>query len=127
MIRRPPRYTRTDTLFPYTTLFRSFQDQVGDLQLGLADQRPRRALHRQAIGFYEWLLGERWVVTDLDGIGGKRQLAQRQRHLADADRASERAAQTGLDTRSKLIDIDGHQCHCEATDSDHYQQCNTEQ
>src|SRR3546814_15462840 len=24
MIRRPPRATRTDTLFPYTTLFRSF-------------------------------------------------------------------------------------------------------
>src|SRR3546814_8878402 len=27
MIRRPPRSTRNDTLFPYTTLFRSF-DQV---------------------------------------------------------------------------------------------------
>src|SRR3546814_16600105 len=27
MIRRPPRSTRTDTLFPYTTLFRSFQFQ----------------------------------------------------------------------------------------------------
>src|SRR3546814_2830553 len=26
MIRRPPRSTRTDTLFPYTTLFRSPQD-----------------------------------------------------------------------------------------------------
>src|SRR3546814_17776786 len=26
MIRRPPRSTRTDTLFPYTTLFRSFID-----------------------------------------------------------------------------------------------------
>src|SRR3546814_20915417 len=25
MLRRPPRYTRTDTLFPYTTLFRSLQ------------------------------------------------------------------------------------------------------
>src|SRR3546814_17741338 len=25
MIRRPPRYTRTDTLFPYTTLFRSIK------------------------------------------------------------------------------------------------------
>src|SRR3546814_1094051 len=25
MIRRPPRSTRTDTLFPYTTLFRAFQ------------------------------------------------------------------------------------------------------
>src|SRR3546814_19568772 len=28
MIRRPPRSTRTDTLFPYTTLFRS----VGEVQ-----------------------------------------------------------------------------------------------
>src|SRR3546814_4537764 len=27
MIRRPPRSTRTDTLFPYTTLFRSRQHQ----------------------------------------------------------------------------------------------------
>src|SRR3546814_15283009 len=27
MIRRPPRSTRTDTLFPYTTLFRSVNDQ----------------------------------------------------------------------------------------------------
>src|SRR3546814_7864353 len=26
MIRRPPRSTRTDTLFPYTTLFRSLRD-----------------------------------------------------------------------------------------------------
>src|SRR3546814_4670286 len=26
MIRRPPRSTRTDTLFPYTTLFRSISD-----------------------------------------------------------------------------------------------------
>src|SRR3546814_10209884 len=28
MIRRPPRSTRTDTLFPYTTLFRSPDDRV---------------------------------------------------------------------------------------------------
>src|SRR3546814_3959653 len=27
MIRRPPRSTRTDTLFPYTTLFRSTSDE----------------------------------------------------------------------------------------------------
>src|SRR3546814_21015849 len=36
MIRRPPRSTRTDTLFPYTTLFRSDQyvvavDDDGDI------------------------------------------------------------------------------------------------
>src|SRR3546814_5506485 len=29
MIRRPPRTTRTDTLLPYTTLFRSFEQQTG--------------------------------------------------------------------------------------------------
>src|SRR3546814_6465246 len=29
MIRRPPRSTRTDTLFPYTTLFRSRRPAVG--------------------------------------------------------------------------------------------------
>src|SRR3546814_14265249 len=33
MIRRPPRSTRTDTLFPYTTLFRS------DLHRAAADDR----------------------------------------------------------------------------------------
>src|SRR3546814_17927154 len=31
MIRRPPRSTRTDTLFPYTTLFRSGQIKQGSL------------------------------------------------------------------------------------------------
>src|SRR3546814_17558355 len=30
MIRRPPRSTRTDTLFPYTTLFRSGDAKAGD-------------------------------------------------------------------------------------------------
>src|SRR3546814_10216497 len=32
MIRRPPRSTRTDTLFPYTTLFRSGRDRVDRLR-----------------------------------------------------------------------------------------------
>src|SRR3546814_4113351 len=31
MIRRPPRSTRTDTLFPYTTLFRSNGETVADI------------------------------------------------------------------------------------------------
>src|SRR3546814_18461236 len=34
MIRRPPRSTRTDTLFPYTTLFRSLGDKI--IEAGLA-------------------------------------------------------------------------------------------
>src|SRR3546814_14028373 len=37
MIRRPPRSTRTDTLFPYTTLFRSVAPlSAGKAQLSLA-------------------------------------------------------------------------------------------
>src|SRR3546814_18091765 len=52
MIRRPPRSTRTDTLFPYTTLFRSvrssdyriqaFDAGTGELRWSL--QRPGPAL-----------------------------------------------------------------------------------
>src|SRR3546814_4115541 len=33
MIRRPPRFTRTDTLFPYTTLFRSLLEQASDVPI----------------------------------------------------------------------------------------------
>src|SRR3546814_6785679 len=33
MIRRPPRSTRTDTLFPYTTLFRSLDDATREAQV----------------------------------------------------------------------------------------------
>src|SRR3546814_20778550 len=41
MIRRPPRSTRTDTLFPYTTLFRSeaVQRPGGHLQIETATPR----------------------------------------------------------------------------------------
>src|SRR3546814_3021630 len=38
MIRRPPRSTRTDTLFPYTTLFRSI-DSLGGAELGFGTYR----------------------------------------------------------------------------------------
>src|SRR3546814_19973976 len=37
MIRRPPRSTRTDTLFPYTTLFRSIDVSGKTLMPGLID------------------------------------------------------------------------------------------
>src|SRR3546814_9444861 len=44
MLRRPPRSTRTDTLFPYTTLFRSDATEGGDEQgrhRGLGRHRHR--------------------------------------------------------------------------------------
>src|SRR3546814_18920347 len=36
MIRRPPRSTRTDTLFPYTTLFRSYKLTPAQIYQALA-------------------------------------------------------------------------------------------
>src|SRR3546814_15060882 len=49
MIRRPPRSTRTDTLFPYTTLFRSVRlpldEAVDDLHPGAFELvRPEQIL-----------------------------------------------------------------------------------
>src|SRR3546814_4788626 len=55
MILLPPRSTRTDTLFPYTTLFRS----VGVLGIDLAQQRLRLAVVRLAVE------GEAQVVGDV--------------------------------------------------------------
>src|SRR3546814_9453588 len=45
MIRRPPRSTRTDTLFPYTTLFRSLIVSREDAKMSCL---PRSGLSREA-------------------------------------------------------------------------------
>src|SRR3546814_19279774 len=53
MIRRPPRDTRTNTLFPYTTLFRSC-DLTGHTVWALLKRRPwlldDDPLHTQRLG-----------------------------------------------------------------------------
>src|SRR3546814_19926421 len=86
MIRRPPRSTRTDTLFPYTTLFRSgrvsglpaparSRGRIGDglrkLQPFLsrpADRGiPRGPVHPYASGAGR--LGE-LLPQDVDGVAG---------------------------------------------------------
>src|SRR3546814_8490854 len=67
MIRRPPRSTRTDTLFPYTPLFRS--DRVLSLLLG--GSAPARVLcltftKAAAAEMANRLSGElaRWVIAE---------------------------------------------------------------
>src|SRR3546814_13423146 len=61
MIRRPPRSTRTDTLFPYTTLFRSHAtgdariDGVASIAIGLILAAVAILLAREA---KELLIGE---------------------------------------------------------------------
>src|SRR3546814_4536750 len=90
MIRRPPRSTRTDTLFPYTTLFRSFpadldaRDAEAVTRLGEVDERGRgrglalfdleadRALHAAEPAFAAGHAPAHRHDRDIDvgGIGG---------------------------------------------------------
>src|SRR3546814_11031944 len=55
MIRRPPRSTRTDTLFPYTTLFRSLGRSAMAQRYAIADEAEARAYLAHP------LLGARYV------------------------------------------------------------------
>src|SRR3546814_6580485 len=50
MIRRPPRSTRTDTLFPYTPLFRSHGRRGARAGPGRAGDGPRAAAAADAAG-----------------------------------------------------------------------------
>src|SRR3546814_12916933 len=57
MIRRPPRSTRTDTLFPYTTLFRSLDlDTLAGALLAAvesADAAEREAWRSRGAAFFQ--------------------------------------------------------------------------
>src|SRR3546814_5031338 len=86
MIRRPPRSTRTDTLFPYTTLFRShlgeFDDAPGDQprDLGEADLHAVRPLHDEILPLI--------VVARLVQIGVQ-ELARHIHHARSEEHTSE--------------------------------------
>src|SRR3546814_3672246 len=100
MIRRPPRSTRTDTLFPYTTLFRS--DGVDVLmRLGtdaLGGRRDRRIVEQahHAVAVRDRVVEE---------IGGQAQIAGDARQQPAAD-AVERGEQ-GLEGGAKALDLVG--------------------
>src|SRR3546814_16700478 len=50
MIRRPPRSTRTDTLFPYTTLFRSHFEPVVPVVAQVRNQQAAAAIVAHRMG-----------------------------------------------------------------------------
>src|SRR3546814_15029682 len=101
MIRRPPRSTRTDTLFPYTTLFRSlYFDSAGrnrvDRERGdrgaAVDQQPsryavdRRARPEMAVGRHPdaHLVAHHLLIADIEQFGDAREIR------VEADRKSTR-------------------------------------
>src|SRR3546814_12823061 len=58
MIRRPPRSTRTDTLFPYTTLFRSLRVEIA------AYWRARERAQLDAERWRDRLLADDAAITE---------------------------------------------------------------
>src|SRR3546814_11746910 len=80
MIRRPPRSTRTDTLFPYTTLFRSGLDR-------LAIDAPHDALgtrrRGQRTGIAEVMAVDRQQGLGPDRCGGSHLRAGLRRHRVE--------------------------------------------
>src|SRR3546814_8904662 len=64
MIRRPPRSTRTDTLFPYTTLFRSggLLPRYIDIALRFAIVLPLAALTFRS-GYVNWIVRRRRLAS----------------------------------------------------------------
>src|SRR3546814_15800407 len=59
MIRRPPRSTRTDTLFPYTTLFRSRQPITGNGDIMTAFDGITYQKGASVLGMFENYVGEK--------------------------------------------------------------------
>src|SRR3546814_9188715 len=66
MIRRPPRSTRTDTLFPYTTLFRSDARRRLDnpLLVQLVAQIPEQLVEHLKIKQRRWAMARSHVKAD---------------------------------------------------------------
>src|SRR3546814_4339908 len=86
MIRRPPRSTRTDTLFPYPTLFRS-------PPVSVASSREKKYLNsRIPMGVAMYLLAvaretvDSWISSSADtsrSIRGRRATARSEEHTSE--------------------------------------------
>src|SRR3546814_19225067 len=87
MILRPPRSTRTDTLFPYSTLFRSFQ-----MPFGMGGETLAGMIDRHA----EPDAGDDIVQRSLIGRGVERIIGGEHRHTCFARRAGETGEAAGV-------------------------------
>src|SRR3546814_10204792 len=68
MIRRPPRATRTDTLVPYTTLFRAALGQIAVIPEGIPE--PATLDNHGLHGLYRKMVAARIVVDVIELLVG---------------------------------------------------------
>src|SRR3546814_10388437 len=88
MIRRPPRSTRTDTLFPYTTLFRSDQETRAERFALARDRAAATAAAELLEEILERRAGEGILLLDLDVLRG-RDVDHRRLELRSEEHTSE--------------------------------------
>src|SRR3546814_4231147 len=103
MVRRPPRSTRTDTRFPYTTLFRSSDDGRLAADGGGKVSAARRVMHgpEEVLRLIQGGLHELWAGSKLEDatINGRLGLIQ---HEGDAVAA---AVTFAWDEDGRLTDV----------------------
>src|SRR3546814_18055896 len=98
MIRRPPRSTRTDTLFPYTTLFRSHDRAVGNAASRHIGLHGIGATLRQT----DVVLGRTRTV----GVTGEHELMTAAALVVGADRIVQRRSRFGRNRRLIPVAVD---------------------
>src|SRR3546814_5926125 len=79
MIRRPPRSTRTDTLFPYTTLFRAIHSmQAEEKYVGVHHARGEELIE-ESLKSLEEEFGERFVRIHRNCLVARHELVELRR------------------------------------------------
>src|SRR3546814_19429537 len=89
MIRPPPRSTRTDTLFPYTTRFRSAEDAA--MLDGEDDQHQHGADEEGGVDAQRQAFLEEAEIEEVDLPGADRRIGgeERVQHVAGGDAAAD--------------------------------------
>src|SRR3546814_6417633 len=108
MIRRPPRSTRTDTLFPYTTLFRSVLEDIldrGGDGIGIDQHKVVDVLTHQFEVFQPHLLDRRAIGEQAYVVQHN---APARLHAARHGGGINRLHTDHLDLRPQLLDIVRH-------------------
>src|SRR3546814_5835667 len=99
MLRRPPRATRTDTLFPYTTLFRStlplqpvkLRQPERDLREGHDERQADQ--HHQHEGYDRAVDVEDRHLLGCHGAHQEEVVAEGRRHVGDLARSEEHTSE----------------------------------
>src|SRR3546814_1579647 len=106
MIRRPPRSTRTDTLFPYTTLFRSPYAMVGANVIAAdSDREARRLATTQQMSFANLFRAapglSRPPIDDIESYWSPLEKAQAMQMLARSVVGSPETVRAGIQASMK--------------------------